>query len=108
MSSILLKLPVERQQEIIKNQEDYLKLWEEDQSGLDSEGNKKEKLGEEAITLKLEMPLKEGLLKVNLGIPIIYLVNKSDIVSSNNERKRYEEDSEFIFKYIRKYAIMCK
>ena len=100
MSRILLKLPVDKQQEIIKNQEDYLKLWEEDNFLIDNEGNKKEKLGDDAINLKLEMALKEGLLKINLGIPVIFVINKSDIVTSNNERKKYEEDSEFIFKYI--------
>lgn len=93
---------------MIKNNEDYFKLWEEGPSNDNNEENKKDKLNEEAIALKLEMPLKEGVLKVNLGIPVIYVVNKSDIVSSNNERKRYEEDSEFILKYIRKYANICK
>jgi hypothetical protein len=92
--------------EMKQSNEDYLKLWEEDQ--FDSDGNKKEKPSDETINLKLEMPLKEGLLKTNLGIPVIFVVNKSDIVVSTNERKKYEEDSEFIFKYIRKYALTCK
>jgi hypothetical protein len=85
--------------------EDYLKLWEDEQP--DQDGNKPEKLTEEAIQLKLEMPLKEGLLKLNLGIPVIFLISKSDIVVSN-ERKRFEEDSEFIFKHIRKLALTCR
>lgn len=84
--------------------EDYLKLWEDEQP--DQDGNKPEKLSEEATQLKLEMPLKEGLLKLNLGIPVIFLISKSDIVVSN-ERKRFEEDSEFIFKHIRKLALAC-
>lgn len=106
-SKFLLKLPVEKQHEMTKSLENYLKLWEEE-CQLNPDGGKKEKPSEEVINLKLEMPLKEGLLKTNLGIPIIFVVNKSDIVVNANERKRYEEDSEFIFKYIRKYALICK
>lgn len=84
--------------------EDYLKLWDDEQ--LDQ--GKSEKMNEESIQLKLELPLKEGLLKLNLGVPIVFVINKSDIVVSTNERKRFEEDSDFIFKHIRKFAITCK
>ena len=56
----------------------------------------------------MELPLKEGLLKINCGIPIIFDINKSDIVLSNTDRKRFEEDSEFIIKHIRNLAIGCK
>ena len=98
-SRLLLKLPFEKQIEIKKNQENFLKLWEEDQ--LDNEGNKPEKLTEEVISMKLEMPLKEKLLEINLGVPVVFCVNKSDIVVSTNERKKYEEDSEFILKHVK-------
>ena len=102
-SRLLLKLPFEKQIEIKKNQENFLKLWEEDQ--LDNEGNKPEKLTEEVISMKLEMPLKEKLLEINLGVPVVFCVNKSDIVVSTNERKKYEEDSEFILKHVRRLAL---
>lgn len=105
-SKLLLKLPFEKQIELKKNQENYIKLWEEDQ--LDSEGNKPEKLSEEIIAMKLDMPLKEKLLEINLGVPIVFCVNKSDIVVSTNERKKYEEDSEFILKHVRRLALTCK
>jgi AAA+ superfamily predicted ATPase len=68
---------------------------------------KKEIVSEESNNLKLELPLKEGLLKSNFGIPIIFDINKSDIVLSNTDRKRFEEDSEFIIKHIRNLAIGC-
>lgn len=32
------------------------------------------------IDVRLEMPLGEGVLKVNLGIPIVVIVNKVDII----------------------------
>lgn len=100
----MLRLPVEKQQEMNQILENYLKLWDDEQ--LDQ--GKSDKMTEETIQLKLELPLKEGLLKVNLGVPIIFVINKSDILVSTNERKRFEEDSEFIFKHIRKLGIACK
>lgn len=61
---------------------------------------------DETIQLKLELPLKEGLLKLNMGIPVIFLINKSDVAS--NGRCQFKESSEFIFKHIRKFALACK
>jgi hypothetical protein len=82
-----------------------LKLFEEPL--LDEEGNlKTDKPTQETINLKLELPLKEGLLRVNIGIPIVFVINKSDVVLQ--ERKRFEEDSEYILKHIRNIAIACK
>lgn len=54
------------------------------------------------------MQLKEGLLRTNMGIPTMIVVNKSDVISSNSEKKRFDEDSEFILKHIRNFAINCK
>lgn len=83
---------------------DYIKLFEEPQ--YDEEGNfKKEAVAQETLDLKLQLPLKEGVLKTNFGIPLLFLVNKSDIVSQTGERKRFDEDSEFIMKHIRSLAL---
>jgi dynein light intermediate chain 1 len=38
---------------------------------------------------------------------LIFVITKSDVISSNNEKKRFEEDSEFIFKHIRNLALNC-
>ena len=65
----------------------------------------KEILSEEEISLKLETPLKEGLLKTNIGIPIILSITKSDIVNKIEERKNFEENSDFILKHLRQIAI---
>lgn len=105
-SKLMLKFNLSKQEELRKNIVDYLKLYEEVQ--FDEEGNPKtEKPNEETLNLKLEMPLKEGLLRVNIGIPLIFVVNKSDAVGQTGERKRFEEDSEFILKHIRQYALTC-
>jgi dynein light intermediate chain 1 len=81
-----------------------MKLYEEPQ--FDEEGNfKKEPISEETMSLKLQMAMKEGVLKTNLGVPLVIVVNKSDIVSQTGERKRFEEDSEFMLKHIRNFAL---
>ena len=107
-SRLMLKFPLDKQNEMRKNVEEYLKLYEE--VLLDEDQNPKlpEKPSEETTNLKLEMPLKEGLLKVNIGVPIIIVVNKSEIVNQTGERKKFEEDSEFIQKHIRQFALNCK
>ena len=87
---------------------EYLKLYEEPQFEEDEKTLKKEIISDESRDLKLELPLKEGLLKINCGIPIIFNINKSDIVTSNTDRMRFgEEESEFIIKHIRNLAIGC-
>lgn len=53
---------------------------------------------------KLKEPLKEGLLKTNIGIPLVYVMNKSDIVLEERKRQ-YEEYSEFILTHVRQIAI---
>ena len=51
------------------------------------------------------MPLKEGVLTINCGVPIVFVVNKSDVVTQSSERKKFEENSEFILHHIRSLAI---
>lgn len=106
-SRIQMNIKIEKQQELQKAVQDYLKLYEEPPAEID-ENTVKEKPTEETIQLKLDMPLKEGLLKINLGIPLVFVINKSDVGSSNQDKKIFEENSEFIFKHIRKLAITCK
>ena len=55
--------------------------------------------------MKLETTLKEGLLNTNIGIPIILSITKSDIVNKIEEKKDFEENSDFILKHLRQIAI---
>ncbi len=113
----MLKLPFDKQEEMrgkgnykkIHNLVvEFLKLYEEPQFEEDEKSLKKEIISEESKSLKLELPLKEGVLKINCGIPIVFVVNKSDVVFDNDHRKKFEEDSEFIVKHIRNLAIGCE
>ena len=81
-----------------------VQLYEEPK--FDNEGHFiKEILSEEDLNLKLETDLKEGLLKTNIGIPIILSITKSDIVNKIEEKKNFEENSDFILKHLRQIAI---
>jgi len=50
----------------------------------------------EAEDLRLEMDLPEDCLKVNLGIPIIVVVNKVDLLLHGDKKAFLEENFDFI------------
>ena len=54
---------------------------------------------------KLKAPLKEGVLKINCGVPIVFVINKSDAVIEHQNKRKIEEDSEFILSHIRHLAL---
>ena len=65
-----------------------------------------EDLSNEEIDVRLDMPLGEGVLKVNLGIPIIVLCNKVDIIQHKGETaKLLQENLDFIQKHLREYCL---
>ena len=53
------------------------------------------------------MPLGEGVLKVNLGIPIIVVCNKIDSMYLQGEKaKLLQENLDFIQMNLREYALL--
>ena len=81
-----------------------IKLYQE--PNIDEQGNYvKKPLEEDQKKKKLNIPLKEGVLTINCGIPIIFVINKSEVVTQSSERKKFEENSEFILHHIRSIAI---
>ena len=38
--------------------------------------------------MKLYEPLKEGVLTTNCGVPIVFVINKSDVVTQSSEKKK--------------------
>lgn len=48
------------------------------------------------VDIKLEMPLPDGCLKVNLGIPIIVVVNKGDLLLHGDKKSFLDENFDFI------------
>ena len=65
----------------------------------------KKPLEEDQIKIKLNTPLKEGVLTINCGVPLVFVINKSDVVKESTEKKKFEENSEFILHHIRSLAI---
>ena len=54
---------------------------------------------------KLKAPVKEGVLEVNCGVPIVFVINKSDAVIEHQNKRKIEDDSEFILSHIRLLAL---
>lgn len=65
----------------------------------------KKPLGEDQEKIKLSMDLKDGVLTTNCGVPIVFVINKSDVVTQSTEKKKFEENSEFILNHIRQIAL---
>lgn len=52
------------------------------------------------------MPLPEGVLKVNLGIPIIIVCNKIDIILQTGQKaKLLQENLDYIQMHLREYSL---
>lgn len=55
--------------------------------------------------MRYELELSEGVLKVNLGIPIIIVCNKIDLLIHGEKAKFLAENMDFIQKSVREYAL---
>ena len=49
--------------------------------------------------------MKEGVLKYNCGVPIVFVINKSDSVNDHQNKKDLDDNSEFILSHIRLLAL---
>ena len=56
---------------------------------------------EDEIDLKKDMPLPEGVLKVNFGIPMIVLLNKVDLLHHGDTAIMLKKNLDFITKHLR-------
>lgn len=104
---LLPKLPLKQQDKLKLRIEHYVKNYEEpgsERSELsDLKVQKKE--GEELLeddeqdnlaSIKSSMPLPEGVLKVNLGIPIVVVCSKIDLLLRGEKTQLLETNLEFI------------
>lgn len=55
--------------------------------------------------VRMEIPLPEGCLKVNLGIPIIVICSKVDLLQHGEKKVLLEQNLDFIQKHIREYCL---
>lgn len=61
---------------------------------------------EEEKELKEEIELPEGVLKVNLGIPLIILLTKSDSIIQNERDSFSEQKLEVLYRHLRTTALL--
>jgi hypothetical protein len=60
---------------------------------------------EDLSKLKEEMPLDEGVLKVNLGIPVIVVCHKIDLMMRGEKVEFLEKNIDFIQRHLRNYCL---
>ena len=56
--------------------------------------------------VRLDMDLSEGVLTVNLGVPIVIVCNKVDVLQHGYKAKIIQENIEFIIMHIRQHALL--
>lgn len=100
-------------EKIKQNIETHIKTYEDPQ--LDEHGKiiiktrqQEKKEGEEndvVEDMRKDLALGEGVLKVNLGIPIIVVCNKVDLLIHGEKAKYLAENMDFIQQSVREYAL---
>ena len=55
------------------------------------------------------MPLTEGVLQVNLGVPIVVVCTKADLIwNVSPNREMCEKTLDFVLKSLREFCLTCK
>ncbi|CAG9326675.1 unnamed protein product [Blepharisma stoltei] len=97
LGKVLSSLPLDDQDQMVQGVERYMKAYKDP-----SEETKEEKI-DEAVQ---EIPLPEGVLQVNLGVPIVIICCKSDLIwSVDKSRDQCERILDFTLKSLREFAV---
>lgn len=92
-----------------KNIETHIKTYDDpelDESGkLIIKTRPKNEDGKEMADIRETLELAEGVLKVNLGIPIVVICNKVDLLVQGEKAKYLAENMDFIQHAVREYAL---
>lgn len=106
------KLPTSKKNEMQKRLEDHFKFYknpdkaEEVSEQQESEESKNQDSDQNEMNEALQnMALDDGILNVNLGIPVVILCNKSEVVVSGETTKYFETRLEFIMRHLREFAL---
>lgn len=103
--NLIQNLPEEKQKQLKEKVSNIVKTYEEPQ--FDEKGNlikeKKEENERKESINSTDTIIKE--VKINIGIPLIFVVNKSDVTQENDKKKIFDEKSEFILSHIRQIAL---
>lgn len=97
LGKVLSSLPLDDQDQMVHNIERYLRRYK------DPTEENKEKVIDETMS---EIPLPEGVLQVNLGVPVIIICCKSDLIwSVDKNRDQCERILDFTLKTLREFAV---
>lgn len=106
---LFLKLPVQKQNKMRRDIENHFKFYQnpekvdtEVKEGENQEGEGDEDEMREAIH---DMDLDEGVLNVNLGVPIIIICSKSEVVATGESQGYFQPRFDFIQKNLREFAL---
>ncbi len=55
--------------------------------------------------LEDQTPLEEGVLQINIGIPIVVACHKVDLISHGEKAQYLESNIDFIQKHLREYCL---
>lgn len=112
---LFLQLPFSKQSQMKKKIEEHFKLYKNPNKAAESK-NVVDITAEESKTnnesteddmkeaLKL-MDLEEGVLNVNLGVHIMIIWTKSEVVATGETMKYFQSRFEFILKHLREFAL---
>lgn len=110
---LFLQLPVSKQNAMRKKIEDHFKFYKnpaktaEDKATEDGKENEQnEGEGEDDMRDALkDMDLEDGILNVNLGVRIMVICTKSEVVASGDSQKYFQPRFEFILKHLREFCL---
>jgi dynein light intermediate chain 1, cytosolic len=112
---LFLQLPVAKQNKMRKDIENHFKFYknpdkkkeEEFPQTQDSEAKDGEEAGAEEEMREAidEMELEDGVLNVNLGVRVMIIWAKSEVISTGETKKYFDHRFEFIFKHLREFAL---
>ena len=94
LGKIMSSLPLEEQDSLVKTVADYVKAYRDP-----------DQVGESTVDLE-DLPLPEGVLQVNLGVPVMVICCKSDLVwSIDKNRDQNERILDSALKTLREFCV---
>lgn len=109
---LFLQLPVAKQNKMKKNIENHFKFYKNpDKNAQDATKAEDTKEGEgkeedEMREALHDVDLEEGVLNVNMGVPIMVICTKSEVLSTGETMKYFHQTRfEFILKHLREFSL---
>lgn len=94
LGKVMSSLPLEEQDSLVQNVADYIKRYKEPGSG------------GEVLQNTEDLPLGEGVLQVNLGVPIMVICCKSDLIwTVDKNRDQNERILDVALKALREFSV---